>query len=218
MSVQLGRIFLTLDDIMKQIRRTFEQFADPRRGKNTRYTLSNPHPPGFASWSEPGARSGYALPLQPRHHLLHPLLSDVGVNLRGGDALVAQERLDVHQLRAGVEQVGGVSMAQLVGGNLLVDPRFLEHPAQVGARGLGRDWLLAHRAGEHELAPGLVFEPEPEHLAEGFRQRHQPFLVALADDAHRLGGPIRANPGGGNRGIRSVKIAPPRTVWNRGTR
>ena len=46
---------------------------------------------------------------QPRHHLLHPLLAHVGVNLGGGDALVAQQRLDIHQFRPGVEQVGGVS-------------------------------------------------------------------------------------------------------------
>lgn len=39
MSVPFGRAVLTLDDITKQIRRTFEQFADPRRGRNTRYTL-----------------------------------------------------------------------------------------------------------------------------------------------------------------------------------
>ena len=39
MSVPFGRAVLTLDDITKQIRRTFERFPDPRRGKNTRYTL-----------------------------------------------------------------------------------------------------------------------------------------------------------------------------------
>lgn len=39
MSVPFGRAALTLDDITKQIRRTFEQFTDLRRGKNTRYTL-----------------------------------------------------------------------------------------------------------------------------------------------------------------------------------
>ena len=39
MSVPFGRAVLTLDDITRQIRRTFEQFTDPRRGKNTRYTL-----------------------------------------------------------------------------------------------------------------------------------------------------------------------------------
>ena len=49
---------------------------------------------------------------QPPHHFLHPLLADVGVNLGGRNALVAEQRLDVHQLGPGVEPVGGVSMAQ----------------------------------------------------------------------------------------------------------
>ena len=35
----------------------------------------------------------------------HPLLPDVGVNLRGGDALMTEQGLDVHQFRARVEQV-----------------------------------------------------------------------------------------------------------------
>lgn len=39
MSVLFSRAVLTLDDMTKQIRRTFEQFTDPRWGKNTRYTL-----------------------------------------------------------------------------------------------------------------------------------------------------------------------------------
>jgi len=39
MSVPFGPFVLTLDDITKQIRSTFEQFTDPRQGKNTRYTL-----------------------------------------------------------------------------------------------------------------------------------------------------------------------------------
>jgi hypothetical protein len=39
MSVPFGPCVLTLDDITHQIRRTFEQFTDPRQGKNTRYTL-----------------------------------------------------------------------------------------------------------------------------------------------------------------------------------
>ena len=38
MSVSLGPAVLTLDDITQQIRNTFEQFTDPRQGKNTRYT------------------------------------------------------------------------------------------------------------------------------------------------------------------------------------
>jgi len=43
---------------------------------------------------------------QSRHHPLHPFLPDVGVNRGGGDALVPQQRLNVHQFRPGVEQVG----------------------------------------------------------------------------------------------------------------
>ena len=39
MSVPFGPFVLTLDDITQQIRSTFAQFTDPRRGKNTRYTL-----------------------------------------------------------------------------------------------------------------------------------------------------------------------------------
>ena len=39
MSVPFGPVALTLADIMRELRRTFEQFTDPRRGKNTRYTL-----------------------------------------------------------------------------------------------------------------------------------------------------------------------------------
>ena len=60
-------------------------------------------------------RVAILLGLQPPHHLLHPLLSDVGVNLGGGDALMTEQRLDVHQFGPGVEQVRGVGMAQFVG-------------------------------------------------------------------------------------------------------
>jgi hypothetical protein len=39
MSVPFGHFVLTLDDITKQMRSTFAQFTDPRKGKNTRYTM-----------------------------------------------------------------------------------------------------------------------------------------------------------------------------------
>ena len=123
---------------------------------------------------------------QSRHHLLHLFRADVGVNLGGGDTLVAEQGLDVHQLGSGVKQIGGVSMAQLVPGNLLVNTRFLEHPAQVGPRRLRGHRLLTHRPGEHKRPTRLVFDPE----AEGFGQRHQPLLVALANHPHRLGGSV----------------------------
>lgn len=72
-------------------------------------------------------------PSQPCHHLRHLFLPDVGVNLGRGDAFMAEQGLDVHPFRPGVEQVGGVSMAQLVGADLLVDAGLLHHPPQVGA-------------------------------------------------------------------------------------
>ena len=58
----------------------------------------------------------------PPHPLLHPRLPDVGVNLSGVDGFVAQQGLDVHPFRPGVEQVRRVSMAQWVGGDFLLDP------------------------------------------------------------------------------------------------
>ena len=39
MSVPFGPVALTLEDITRELRSTFGQFTDPRRGKNTRYTL-----------------------------------------------------------------------------------------------------------------------------------------------------------------------------------
>ena len=37
----------------------------------------------------------------------------MGVKLGGADALVAEQRLDIHQFRAGVEKIGRVGVAQL---------------------------------------------------------------------------------------------------------
>ena len=39
MSAPFGPFVLTLDDITQQIRNTFQHFTDPRKGKNTRYTM-----------------------------------------------------------------------------------------------------------------------------------------------------------------------------------
>lgn len=50
--------------------------------------------------------------LKPPNHLLHPFLSHVGVNLRGGDAFMTEQRLDVDPFRSGIEQIGRISMAQ----------------------------------------------------------------------------------------------------------
>ena len=73
-----------------------------------------------------------------------------------------------------------LTMAQFVRADLLVDARLLQHPPQVSPRRLRRHRLLARRAGEHELPARLVFQPEPEHRAECFRQRRQPLLQAFS--------------------------------------
>ena len=49
---------------------------------------------------------------------------------------MTQQRLDVHQLRAGVRQVGGVGVPELVRADLLVDAGLFQHPPQVGPRRL----------------------------------------------------------------------------------
>ena len=44
-----------------------------------------------------------ALPWQPRDHVGHAILADVGVDLRSGQAHVPEQRLDVDQLGAGLQ-------------------------------------------------------------------------------------------------------------------
>ena len=39
MSAPFGPCVLTLDDMTKRMRSTFEGFTDPQRGKNTTYTM-----------------------------------------------------------------------------------------------------------------------------------------------------------------------------------
>ena len=67
------------------------------------------------------------------HHCRPPLLPDVGVKLIGRNALMTKQRLKGHLFRSGVEPVGGVSMAELVRADLLIDAGLVQHPAQAGA-------------------------------------------------------------------------------------
>jgi len=67
------------------------------------YTVARHESANHSRVSGPGSTPrvhqciGRSLHLKPRHHFLHPRLADVGVNLRGGAALVAEQRLAVHQ-------------------------------------------------------------------------------------------------------------------------
>ena len=75
-------------------------------------------------------------PSQLGYHLRHPRLPHVGVHRGGVDALVAEQGLDVYPFRASIEQVGGLSTAQLVGSDGLGEVRPLPQPAEVGSRRL----------------------------------------------------------------------------------
>ena len=111
--------------------------------------------------------------------------TDVGVKLGDGDALVAEQGLDVHQLRPGVEQVGGVGVAQFVGADLLLDAGLLQHEPQVGARRLRRHRLLPRRAAERLHAPGAPFNQNPNTAPKasgrGARRSFSPFPTTRTD-------------------------------------
>ena len=49
------------------------------------------------------------------HHIQRVAAICIGINLRGGDGLVAEQGLDIHPFGPGVEEIGGVSVVQLVG-------------------------------------------------------------------------------------------------------
>ena len=51
---------------------------------------------------------------QPPHHPLHPFLPHVGINLRGADALVAEQGLEVHPFHPGVEPIRCIIMTQFM--------------------------------------------------------------------------------------------------------
>ena len=48
MSAPFGPMALTLDDITRQIRGTFEAFTDPRTGKNKKYKMTDAGLSAFA--------------------------------------------------------------------------------------------------------------------------------------------------------------------------
>ena len=63
-----------------------------------------------AAGSTPRFRAFIAHFSKPRHHPRHTILTDVGVDLRGREIHVPEQRLDVHELGAGLEQPGGVGV------------------------------------------------------------------------------------------------------------
>lgn len=53
---------------------------------------------------------------------LQTLSRDVGIDLRRGEVRVAEQLLDAAQIRAGVEQMGGITMAEFVRRQARVQP------------------------------------------------------------------------------------------------
>lgn len=121
---------------------------------------------------------------------------DVGVELGGGHAGVAEEFLDDTQVGAAFEQVGGGGVAQAV-------------RAQVGRSGDGRDDLVHHGAGlalveaaaalaEQQCPAGMFVdqgraaraEPGVQRGVGGAAEGYRSFLVALAEDTDECALPI----------------------------
>ncbi len=82
--------------------------------------------------------------LNPLHQLAQSFLPRVGINLRGGDALMAQQGLDVDQLGVVLQEPGSVGMPQLVRGDGFLDAGLLDQLAEV----------IPDRPGGHGLAAG----------------------------------------------------------------
>ena len=112
----------------------------------------------------------------------------MGVDLRGGQALVAQHLLHRAQVAAGVEQVGGEAVAQGVRGDGLeparaAQPAFeQERHARVGeapAAVVEEERALALGGARAALAQVL-----PQAGEGGIAHRHEPLPGALAHDPH----------------------------------
>ena len=144
--------------------------------------------------------------LQPRHHLLHPLLADVGVNLGGTDALVAEQRLDVHPLGPGVQQVGGVSI-----------PCSDSPPGQSPPAPASPDQSARRRGGGHSIGrrrfPAGSFPFAPRRTVTliakwhrlsalcGATQEPAHVRCGLKPNSHRLGPPDGGGSGKPSAGI-----------------
>ncbi len=97
-------------------------------------------------------------------HLLEPGLRDVGVDLRGREALVAEQFLDHAQVGAAFEEVRGVGVAKGVGVDVAPRDAVVENAAHVArAEALPRRLKKSASGGEsgrhHVVA--RVLDPEP---------------------------------------------------------
>ena len=138
---------------------------------------------------KPRSQSGHQL-IKKVSELGPDRLGQMGIDQGGGDAAVTEQDLDRAQIDTVFEQPRGVAVAQHV----------RRHPATDagGARGGGEgagQHGVAHRAGAgmvgEQPVPVLMGLPQPAQFKEHRpRHRHQPLLVALADDAQRQVGAV----------------------------
>ena len=120
--------------------------------------------------------------------------ADVRVDLRGDEALVAQQFLHAADVGAAVQQVRGEAVAERVGRRALVEAGFFEvlfeHPGDAaggepGAELVGEDrGLAACLFARRELAD---CEPALERAGGVGADRREPFLLAFAADADDAG-------------------------------
>jgi len=122
--------------------------------------------------------------------LFHAIGGQVGVDLGGGEALVAEEFLDAAEVGAVVEQVGGEAVAEGVGADAGVEAGHDQILVELAADGAGGDGgavfveedAAGQWAGRIRLA-GAVFEVALEGLDGLAADGSEAVLAALAADA-----------------------------------
>lgn len=126
-------------------------------------------------------------------HLAQARAGDVCVNLSGADAGVAEEFLNHAQVRAVFQQVRGEAVPQHVRRDVPLDPGLFHAPGDAEPHGHVREGRAAFR--EEDIGRGLRADKlragDAEIPAECFHgkfpDRHDTFLVALADDGDEAG-------------------------------
>ena len=104
----------------------------------------------------------------------------MGVDLGGATALVAQELLDVPEIRAGLEEVGGEGVAEGVGGDPLGQAGGFGGPGDDPLHGAGGVVAAPVLAGEELLAAGEGLPVDPDGGQGLLGQEGVPILPALA--------------------------------------
>ena len=122
---------------------------------------------------------------------LHATGADVGVDLRRGETLVAEQFLDTAQVGAAVEQVRGETMPQRVRCRGAVEARqheiLVKHPPDAAGRQSLAELIQEERIAVFVLRVRLSnFQPVVERLDRVFAQRADAFFAALPDDPQNV--------------------------------